>query len=157
MAGTKGHTSSDQLTEEQIAEFRQVFSMFDQNGDGHITTAELGSVLRALGQNPTDAELRDMIRKVDVDGDGTTNFSEFLRLVGRKSSREKTEQELQDAFHAFDKDGSGYITQTELRHVVSSLGMELTDEELMKIMREADRDGDGQISYQEFVKTLGVK
>ncbi|XP_035693451.1 calmodulin-A-like [Branchiostoma floridae] len=157
MAGTKGHASTDRLTEEQIAEYRQAFDMFDQNGDGHITTAELGNVLRALGQNPTDAELRDMIKKADVDGDGTTNFSEFLRLVSRKSTRENTEQELLDAFRAFDKDGNGYITKRELRHVMSSLGTELTEEELMKIIREADRDGDGQISYQEFVKAVAMK
>ncbi|XP_078694903.1 uncharacterized protein LOC144923893 [Branchiostoma floridae x Branchiostoma belcheri] len=157
MAGAKGGMSTDQLTEEQIAEFRQVFSMFDQNGDGHITTAELGNVLRALGQNPTDSELRDMINKVDLDGDGTTNFSEFLRLMERTSTKEKTEQELLDAFRAFDKDGSGFISRAELRHVMSGLGMKLTEQELTKIIREADRDGDGQISYQEFVKTMAKK
>jgi len=51
---------ADQLTEEQIAEFKEAFSLFDKDGDGTITTKELGTVMRSLGQNPTEAELQDM-------------------------------------------------------------------------------------------------
>ncbi len=35
---------ADQLTEEQIAEFKEAFSLFDKDGDGTITTKELGSI-----------------------------------------------------------------------------------------------------------------
>eukprot|EP00297_Palpitomonas_bilix_P025494 CAMPEP_0113894892 /NCGR_PEP_ID=MMETSP0780_2-20120614/17016_1 /TAXON_ID=652834 /ORGANISM="Palpitomonas bilix" /LENGTH=50 /DNA_ID=CAMNT_0000885575 /DNA_START=14 /DNA_END=163 /DNA_ORIENTATION=+ /assembly_acc=CAM_ASM_000599 len=49
---------ADQLTEEQIAEFKEAFSLFDKDGDGTITTKELGTVMRSLGQNPTEAELQ---------------------------------------------------------------------------------------------------
>ena len=45
-------------TEEQIAEFKEAFSLFDKDGDGTITTKELGTVMRSLGQNPTEAELQ---------------------------------------------------------------------------------------------------
>jgi len=51
---------ADQLTEEQIAEFKEAFSLFDKDGDGTITTKELGTVMRSLGQNPTEAELQAM-------------------------------------------------------------------------------------------------
>ena len=54
---------ADQLTEEQIAEFKEAFSLFDKDGDGTITTKELGTVMRSLGQNPTEAELQDMINE----------------------------------------------------------------------------------------------
>ena len=49
-------------------EFKEAFSLFDKDGDGTITSKELGTVMRSLGQNPTEAELQDMINEVDADG-----------------------------------------------------------------------------------------
>ncbi len=40
--------------------------------------------MRSLGQNPTEAELQDMISEVDADGNGTIDFPEFLMLMARK-------------------------------------------------------------------------
>ena len=51
-----------------LVEFKEAFSLFDKDGDGTITTKELGTVMRSLGQNPTEAELQDMINEVDADG-----------------------------------------------------------------------------------------
>ncbi len=49
-------------------EFREAFSLFDKDGDGTISSKELGTVMRSLGQNPTETELNDMINEVDADG-----------------------------------------------------------------------------------------
>ena len=51
-----------------ITEYKEAFALFDRNGDGNISANELGSIMRKLGQNPTDTELRDMIREFDTDG-----------------------------------------------------------------------------------------
>lgn len=53
---------ADQLTEEQISEYREAFQLFDRDGDGTITAAELGVVLRSFGMNPDESELNDMVR-----------------------------------------------------------------------------------------------
>lgn len=65
---------ADQLTEEQISEYREAFQLFDRDGDGTITAAELGVVLRSFGMNPDESELNDMVR--DKKGE---NF--FLTVV----------------------------------------------------------------------------
>jgi len=61
-----------------FVEFREAFDMFDQDHDGHITTRELGSVMRSLGQRPTEAELQDMINEVDADGMQSIYLQIFL-------------------------------------------------------------------------------
>uniref|UniRef100_A0A8C2G0U3 Calmodulin n=1 Tax=Cyprinus carpio TaxID=7962 RepID=A0A8C2G0U3_CYPCA len=145
---------ADQLTEEQIAEFKEAFSLFDKDGDGTITTKELGTVMRSLGQNPTEAELQDMINEVDADGNGTIDFPEFLTMMARKMKDTDSEEEIREAFRVFDKDGNGYISAAELRHVMTNLGEKLTDEEVDEMIREADIDGDGQVNYEEFVQMM---
>lgn len=52
---------ADQLTAEEIAEYKEAFQLFDTDGDGSITAIELGTVLRKFGMNPSDAELQDMV------------------------------------------------------------------------------------------------
>ena len=146
--------AAKQLTEEQIAEFKEAFSLFDKDGDGTITTKELGTVMRSLGQNPTEAELQDMINEVDADGNGTIDFPEFLTMMARKMKDTDSEEEIKEAFKVFDKDGNGFISAAELRHVMTNLGEKLTDEEVDEMIREADIDGDGQINYEEFVKMM---
>ncbi|KAL6281743.1 hypothetical protein ACE6H2_018624 [Prunus campanulata] len=115
---------AEQLTEEQIAEFKEAFCLFDKDGD------------------------------VDADQNGTIDFSEFLNLMARKMKDTDSEEELKEAFKVFDKDQNGFISAAELRHVMANLGEKLTDEEVDEMIREADEDGDGQVNYEEFVRMM---
>jgi len=115
---------------------------FCGGGDGTISTKDLGTVMRSLGQNPTAAELQDMIHEVDCDGNGTIDFPEFLSLQARKMKDTDTEEELIEAFKVFDRDGNGFISAAELRHVMTNLGEKLTDEEIDEMVREAEVSGD---------------
>lgn len=52
------------MSEEQIAELKQAFNEFDVDGGGTINTTELGYAMRAMGMNPTEQELLDLINEV---------------------------------------------------------------------------------------------
>ncbi|WVZ54614.1 hypothetical protein U9M48_005384 [Paspalum notatum var. saurae] len=147
------------LSKQQIEEFREAFSLFDKDGDGTITSKELGTVMRSLGQSPTEEELKEMVEEVDSDGSGAIDFQEFLTLLARmmREASGADEDELREAFRVFDQDNNGFISRDELGHVLQNLGESLSDEELAEMLREADVDGDGQINYTEFAKVMLAK
>lgn len=145
---------TDHLTEEQIAEFKEAFQIFDKDGDGLITTKELGTVMRSLGQNLSEEELKTMIEEVDTDKSGTIDFQEFLGLMAWKMKETDIEEELVEAFKVFDRDGNGLISAHELRFVMSTSGEQLTEEDIEEMIREADENGDGYIDYEEFVRMM---
>ena len=146
--------SSDSLTEDKINEFKEAFEIFDKDKDGYITTKELGDIMKNLGQTPSEAELQDMINEVDIDGNGTIDFKEFLGLMARKMRDNDSEEELIEAFKVFDRDGNGLISNVELQHVMTSLGENVTMDEVDEMIKEADLDGDGYINYEEFVRMI---
>ena len=77
----------------QLAEYKNAFSMFDEDGDGTITTKELGTVMRSLGQNPTEAELQELTDEADADGDGTIDFAEFLNMMAKMAQKDTDSRE----------------------------------------------------------------
>lgn len=56
--------SEKALSEETLTEFRQAFQLFDKDGDGHITVAEFREVMLAIGQNPSEEDISNMIKTV---------------------------------------------------------------------------------------------
>ena len=82
---------AENLTEEQIAEFKEAFGLFVKDEQKMIQTRELGIVMKSLGQNPTEAELQDMINEVDAEGVGKIDFPEFLSLMARKMKETDTQ------------------------------------------------------------------
>ena len=144
----------ENLTDEEINQFKFFFDLFDKDSSGTITTKELGTIMRNLGQNPSEEELKQMIREVDLNGDGTIDFKEFLCLMLKKMDDSDIDDELETAFKAFDLDKDGYITPHELRNGMLNLGEEYSPEEAEEMIKEGDLDNDGRIDYDEFMKII---
>lgn len=144
-------TSMDELLN---AEFKEAFDEFDKDGSGTISTKELLGVMRSMGQNPTEDELLALVMEVDLNGDGTIDFPEFLEMMKQKSSEADQEADLKEAFKIFDRDKDGFIDMKELKKVANMLGATLSKEEVDEFMKEADIDGNGKLDYDEFVKMM---
>ena len=147
----------EKFSEEQVAELKEAFNLFDQDGGGDIDVEELGTVMRALGEHPTEEELQEAVDEVDADGDGTVDFPEFLAMMAKRMDSDGFLEDMIEAFKVFDNDNSGYITSQELHEIMSVLGPKLTADEVGEMIKDADIDGDGQINYEEFVKMMMSK
>lgn len=62
-------------------EIQEAFKVFDKDGNGYISAAELRHVMTSLGEKLTEEEVDEMIREADVDGDGQINYEEFVKMM----------------------------------------------------------------------------
>jgi calmodulin len=61
-------------------EIKEAFRVFDKDGNGYISAAELRHVMTNLGEKLTDEEVDEMIREADIDGDGQVNYEGMIIL-----------------------------------------------------------------------------
>ncbi|XP_009704721.1 PREDICTED: calmodulin, striated muscle, partial [Cariama cristata] len=67
-------------------EIREAFRVFDKDGNGYISAAELRHVMTNLGEKLTDEEVDEMIKEADCNNnnDGQVNYEEFVRMMTEK-------------------------------------------------------------------------
>ena len=81
VGGAKGTSLERKMTEEDIADLKETFNMFDKDGGGTISQAELKSVMERLGMKMSDADVMEVILSVDKNFDGEVDFSEGERPI----------------------------------------------------------------------------
>jgi len=117
---------------------------------------DLRDLLLALGHCPSESKLEILMEAVDADGNGITEYHEFL--AGCETILSYTQEEaafdidsIIDLFRTLDADGSGDLTVDELSGLLSTAGVPLNEDEVQDIMQAADSNGDGKISLEEFL------
>ncbi|KAG0019202.1 hypothetical protein BGZ81_009881 [Podila clonocystis] len=130
--------------------YREGFNLFDRAGNGTIGTESLGDLLRALGQNPTQDEVEQLVRSADPSGRRSIGFDAFLKILLRPDGFRPagTYDEFVKGFKVFDKEGDGYISSGELRFVLTSLGEKLTDAEVDELLKGVEVDKSGRVHYE---------
>jgi Ca2+-binding EF-hand superfamily protein len=103
----------EELSEEQIEEFHEAFSLFDFADEDQIDSKELGTVLRSLGIHTTDEEKTEYLEKFEQNGH--IRFKDFLEIIVNKISDTTPEDELSEALKLFDVDKKGYIDIDEFK------------------------------------------
>mmetsp|Transcript_9939 Transcript_9939/g.17429 ORF Transcript_9939/g.17429 Transcript_9939/m.17429 type:complete len:149 (-) Transcript_9939:103-549(-) len=145
---------SQELTKEQIEQFRVVFDRFDKDGGGTIDTEELGAAMYSLGSNPTKLELQDMVESVDKDGSGTIDFKEFLSMMANKLSDADTVDDLVEALGLFDTRRTGSVPASVLRHALLSIGEKMSEEEVQFVFSQLPRNEQGKFVSEEIAQIL---
>ncbi|CAF3401999.1 unnamed protein product [Rotaria socialis] len=142
------------LTDEISADIRDVFSLYDDRGDDHIPKHYLGEAIRALGLNPTEAEIHLLLTDLNrVERLSMQQFQVIFERLSRQKESVAPAEEFADGLRVFDKDGNGLIPATELRHLLTTLGERLTDDEVEQLTYEFE-DKQGMVVYEDFIKAV---
>lgn len=151
----KASTKKQRMTAEEKAQLKTVFDLFDADGGGSIDALEMKTVMKALGFNITKQQVEQMIAEIDIDGNGTVDFQEFLELLEGASSLSDPQTEWKKAFTLFtggtDVDA---ITPSHIARVAQEAGMEMSDDQIMAMLDLADQDESGDVDLTEFLHIM---
>ena len=133
-----------------------------ESKDGLVTELQLGYVLRSVGMNPTDKEVKDLFSKyakgdkIDLDGANKAGSDMNDKMAGVDHAKQ-----LEEAFTVFDQKNqetgalTGMVSTGEVKHIINNLGIDnITEEEVDEMMAEVDPHGTGVIDYKEFTKLI---
>ena len=140
----------------QLNEIKEAFNIFDKSGDGFIDIKEIGHLLRSLGENPTRAEILQIIQEFDQDSNGLLDFLEFLKMMEQRARLAEKIDEYKKMFEAYDRDKNGKLSQAEVKQIVKKHPKFklFKDHQIEEMILQADLDGDGQTSYEEFLSYM---
>ncbi|KAE9290950.1 hypothetical protein PR003_g25163 [Phytophthora rubi] len=147
------HLVSHRTSTVNMDMFKETFALFDKDESGCIDRGELQGMLLALGQQLSSSEIDNIMRQADTDGDGKISFTEFVSMMNQRLFRrgDLTAGDLKAAFDTFDVNRDGFISSSELEHILHVLGNKhISREEICKIIQAADKNEDGKIDYDEF-------
>jgi len=147
-------TMSGSLTEAQIEEIREAFSLYDKERSGWVSVQQLGGVMRALGESLTEAEIYDLANESNADFGGQVQFKDFLYVMSKRLEEQNSLVCLKQAFKIFDRSEVNSFTINEIRMVMTNLGEKMSEEDLRELFQDIDQDKDGKISFNEFVTAM---
>ncbi|KAG2268127.1 hypothetical protein HID58_064703 [Brassica napus] len=145
----------DGLSDDQVSSMKEAFMLFDTDGDGKIAPSELGILMRSLGGNPTQAQLKSITASESLTA--PFDFNRFLDLMAKHLKTEPFDRQLRDAFKVLDKEGAGFVAVADLRHILTSIGEKLEPNEFDEWIKEVDVGSDGKIRYEDFIARMVAK
>lgn len=143
------------FSDDQIKAMKDAFSLFDSDRDGRIAASELGVLMRALGGNPTQAQLAQIIKSEGLTAPFDVN--RFLELMRAHLITDPFDGPLRDAFKVIDKESTGRISVKDLRHILISIGEKLEGSEFDEWIKEVEVAPDGTFKYEDLIQKITAK
>ena len=140
------------LSEEEIEEIREAFSMFDTEGFGKIDPKELKAAMHSLGFEKKSPTVYDMICELEEAGH-EVDFEEFLNAISSKLGNRETREGIDRIFDLFDDDKTGTINLNNLKRVAKELGETMGQDELKEMLSRAASNGD-EITREDFYNIM---
>ncbi|XP_027546581.1 myosin regulatory light chain 10 isoform X1 [Pipra filicauda] len=129
----------------QIQEFKEAFTIMDQNRDGFIDKADLRDTFAALGRlNVKNEELEDMVKEAP----GPINFTVFLTMFGEKLKGTDPEETILNAFKIFDPEGKGRIKADYIKEMLMTQADRFSQEEINQMFAAFPPDVSGNLDYK---------
>jgi calmodulin len=142
------------LSEQELAEFREIFNLVDLDHGGSISSDELGRLMEILGIKASPEELADMIAEIDIDGNGDIDFNEFLLVMTKKVQGDYSMDQVKAAFKSIAGGQQTTLAIKDLEHALVNNGTEkLTLAEARELLDQLDNK-DGRFDYIEFVNMM---
>lgn len=144
------------LSQDQINEYKECFSLYDKQQRGKIKATDLIVVMRCLGASPTPGEVQRHLQTHRIDRNGELDFSTFLTIMHMQIKQEDPKKEILLAMLMADKEKKGYIMASELRSKLMRLGEKLTHKEVDDLFRETNIEPNGKVKYDEFIHKITI-
>jgi myosin regulatory light chain 12 len=146
-----GSDSAQAFDQKTIQEFKEAFTIIDQNKDGFIDKNDLKDMYASLGQLVSDSVLQEMIDEAP----GPINFTMFLTLFGDRLTGTDPEDVIVGAFKMFDKKEQGFITEDQLLKILQNKrGEPLEEDEIQAMYKGKPPIKDGKVDYVAFAKLI---
>jgi len=134
-----------------IQEFKEAFTIMDQNKDGTIDKSDLKDLYASLGQIANDSVLDEMLKE----SSGPLNFTGFLTLFGDRLTGTDPEETILGAFQMFDHLNTGFMPEAELLRVLKNpRGEPFEENEIKAIYKGNPPITDGKVDIKAFVKMI---
>ncbi|KAI4808006.1 hypothetical protein KUCAC02_027769 [Chaenocephalus aceratus] len=129
----------------QIQEYKEAFTIIDQNRDGIISKDDLRDVLATMGQlNVKNEELEAMVKEAS----GPINFTVFLTMFGEKLKGADPEDVIVSAFKVLDPEATGSIKKEFLEELLTTQCDRFTGEEMTNLWAAFPPDVAGNVDYK---------
>ncbi|ELP93239.1 calmodulin-1/4, putative [Entamoeba invadens IP1] len=134
-------------------DLQECFYYFDTNGDNMLTAEQLKYAIRAFGVNLETSKMDEIITQNDSNSSGLYSLDTYINIMKDKKKDTDKPEKVTENFAIFDKEKNGYVSATELKNVLTTMGDKLTEQEvedLYKVVVPID----GFISVEDLIKNM---